>query len=155
MKNAKGDEVGWFCVCCFADERGGSWGEGTIPNAGFCANCGAASCLVPIPLWGIDSIRKNASWVGKRYYPTEEDGETRAELNRLRCTLDPFKCPGRTVREWTDAEGKVIQMVEQRLPDGRSVSMFTEERLSHEAALAWAATRLPFYTEESLRKDAS
>jgi len=60
-----------FCTMCFASERNGSWGCTTMNN--YCLNCGAGGTTVEIPEWAIENIRKNASWVGKRYYPCDED----------------------------------------------------------------------------------
>lgn len=146
MKSKDGDDVRWFCVRCFADDHGGSWGDGTHPSAGHCANCGAGESLVAIPPWAVASIREQASWVGKRYYPHEEDRATTRELRVLRCKLDPFSCPGRTVQRWIDLAGAHL-MVMQRMPGDRSVSMFPDDpSWSDEAALAWAVTRLPYYT---------
>lgn len=144
------NELRYFCVCCFADDHSGSWGETTIPNVGFCSNCGAGGGLIHIPTWSVESIRKNASWVGKRYYSADEDYEIRDEIKRLRNTLDPLNCPGRTVEEWMDEEGKRHQMVKQVLPNGRTVSIFTDTVMYEKDALIWALTKLPFYTANEL-----
>ena len=62
-----------FCVVCFASNEDGSWGCTTVPEANFCGNCSSNDCLVAIPFWAVESIRQQASWVGKRYYPCDED----------------------------------------------------------------------------------
>lgn len=70
-----------FCPACFASSEDGSWGYTCDEH--YCYNCGAGG-TVELPFWAIRSIRKQASWVGKRYYPHEEDRETREELAALR-----------------------------------------------------------------------
>lgn len=81
-----------FCPRCFADEDGGSWGDGVHgrpPEQTLCANCGAMNCGLLIPEWAIKSIREQASWVGKRYYPHAEDYEKSRELRYLRSIVSP------------------------------------------------------------------
>jgi hypothetical protein len=63
-------------------------------------NCGANGCTVPLPRWTVESIREQASWVGKRYYPHEEDIETNKEIQLLRA-LAPDD-PERTVTQCED-----------------------------------------------------
>lgn len=70
-----------FCPGCFASSEGGSWDHGC--DAAYCYNCGSGS-TVQLPRWAIQSIRQQASWVGKRYYPHEEDQQAREELRALR-----------------------------------------------------------------------
>lgn len=64
------NKVEKFCPCCFASETSGSWDHVVI--GGYCTNCGNGS-TVDLPVWAIEEIRRNASWVGKRYYPCDED----------------------------------------------------------------------------------
>lgn len=78
-------EVLDFCPGCFATNEGGSWGHGCDEH--YCYNCGFGG-TVKLPRWAVDSIREQASWVGKRYYPHEEDTQTREELTALR-SLSP------------------------------------------------------------------
>lgn len=67
-------DIAQFCVCCFADSVwGGSWG-GDVFQGG-CMNCGAGGSSITLSLMDIKQIRQQASWVGKRYYPHEEDFE--------------------------------------------------------------------------------
>jgi hypothetical protein len=112
-----------FCSLCFAnDEDGGSWGGGVC--AAHCFNCGAGGSVVTLPKHAADAIRKSASWVGKRYYPSDEDREIQAELRVLRGLITDF--PGRTAREYTDpVEGGPFWVVEQRTgPQGYTSQMF-------------------------------
>lgn len=101
-----------FCVCCFATNEDGSWGETTVgeENSSHCLNCGAGNSCFSLPEWAVKSIRQQASWVGKRYYPHEEDKETAAELERLR-VLAP-EVP-RTYEELEDGNWKVTQKTEK------------------------------------------
>ncbi len=62
-----------FCPLCFASEESSSWGADVMD--GHCFNCGASGGTVHLPAWAISEIRKNASWVGKRYYPTALVGD--------------------------------------------------------------------------------
>jgi hypothetical protein len=86
------DEIRQFCVRCFADDKGGSWGDGVYGDAKhgtLCANCGAGNCAIEIPEWAVKSIREQASWVGKRYYPIDEDRERSVEIRYLRGIAPP------------------------------------------------------------------
>lgn len=80
MNESRNDIVD-FCPRCFADTRGGSWGH--TANDWGCTNCGSPS-TVAVPAWVVDSVRENASWVGKRYYPCQEDKDDQRELEYLR-----------------------------------------------------------------------
>lgn len=75
-----------FCPGCFASEENGSWGCTTVN--GHCMNCGSAG-TIQIPRWAVDSIRRSASWVGKRYYPSAEDLDDQRELRYLRSIAQP------------------------------------------------------------------
>lgn len=107
-----------FCPGCFADSRGGSWGPGV--EGPWCGNCGSHG-TVQMPIWAVDAIRKNASWVGKRYYPHQEDKELSRELRYLRsCMPAPI---GRTVtRADYDGCNPNDWRVVQKYPDGSEVS---------------------------------
>jgi hypothetical protein len=85
-----------FCPRCFATDLDGSW-EHTVVS-GHCTNCGSGG-TVKLAKWAVDSIRQQASWVGKRYYPIKEDTEQAEELKLLRNSMTVF--PGRTI-EHTD-----------------------------------------------------
>lgn len=74
-----------FCVRCFASEDSGSWCA--TGSQTWCANCSAGGTLILIPEYAIKSIREQASWVGRRYYPSEEDLHRQAELKRMREAL--------------------------------------------------------------------
>lgn len=80
-----------FCPRCFATSESGSWNHVIV--SGYCMNCGNSS-TVTLPLWAIESIREQASWVGKRHYPSKEDRQQCAELRALRLLVAEF--PGRT-----------------------------------------------------------
>jgi len=60
-----------FCVQCFASESSGSWVHVVVGS--FCTNCCGNGTTMPLPKAAIESIRQQASWVGKRYYPHAED----------------------------------------------------------------------------------
>lgn len=108
-----------FCPQCFADDDGGSWGVGTI--GGHCLNCGAGGAI-QIPKWAVESIRQNASWVGRRYYPQDEDREIYDERKALLDLVKVF--PGREVMqarkfedgEWVDDVGRWT--IRQNTPSG-------------------------------------
>jgi hypothetical protein len=103
-----------FCPGCFADEYGGSWDHVVMGN--HCTNCGASG-MVSIPKWAVDTIRKNASWVGSRFYPCAEDYEIWEERKALLSTIETF--PGRTAFENPNEPGN--WSVTQKLPKNRSV----------------------------------
>jgi hypothetical protein len=116
-----------FCPCCFATEETGSWDH--VVTSGYCMNCGNGSC-VTLPPWAVDSIREQASWVGKRYYPHREDHERNRELRSLRKAIGRW--PGRTVESleridepdrawvhqelWSDSEHATTSTICDRLP---------------------------------------
>lgn len=89
-----------FCPGCLGSIDDSSWGE--LVAEGYCCNCGNASTIM-IPRWAVKSIREQASWVGKRYYPHKEDRERSAELEALRA-LAPDD-PERTVKPVEDPPG--------------------------------------------------
>lgn len=91
-----------FCPMCFASDDGGSWGVGTIGD--HCLNCGAGGAI-HVPRWAVDEIRRSASWVGRRYYPQDEDREIDDERRALLATVTRF--PGRhaePARRYVDGE---------------------------------------------------
>lgn len=93
-----------FCPCCFSSEDGGSWGGQAFESG--CANCGNGS-TINIPRWSVESIREQASWVGKRYYPNQEDKEACEERRRLIDLVKDF--PGRTAEGTDYLEWNVTQ----------------------------------------------
>lgn len=126
-----------FCTHCFASEEDSSWG-GTATNS-YCYNCGAGGTSIRIPKWSIDSIRSNASWVGKRYYPISEDFEKEKELKKLRSTISIFN--GRTAKQATDDPSR--WEVSQELEEGNRIIIYVSA-LSEKEALEKAKTLLPF-----------
>jgi hypothetical protein len=56
------DAVLLFCPRCFASSRDGSWGGKAEKD--FCCNCSTIGSMVRLPLWAVESIRQQASWVG-------------------------------------------------------------------------------------------
>jgi hypothetical protein len=116
-----------FCPCCFADEASGSWHHVVV--SGYCTNCGNGSTVL-LPRWAIDSIREQASWVGKRYYPHKEDAERHAERDALLALVTRF--PGRTA---TPAEGMDADQwsVRQEMPGGLSVTTLVRAETAEEA----------------------
>ncbi len=81
-----GEREIYFCSMCFAESD----------LAFHCHNCGAGGTNVSIPIGHAELIRKSASWVGKRYYPSDDDKAERAEIERLRLAIGTW--PGRTVK---------------------------------------------------------
>jgi len=124
-----------FCPQCFADDYEGSWGAGVLPG-GHCINCGAGGAI-PMPRWAVEQIRQSASWVGRRYYPGDEDREIEAERRALLATVTTF--PGRVAEPARTLEGRewVLEpghwTVKQYLTDGRSISTTVKADSADEA----------------------
>lgn len=137
------DRIVAFCVQCFADEDSGSWSHAVIPEADFCANCCASGTLVRIPARAVGSIRQQASWVGKRYYPNDEDRQRYEERADLLETISVF--PGRSARLEEDR-----WVVTQLLPDGRHVSTFVRKQDAADAMEAMRASKLRFVPAHKL-----
>lgn len=111
------DEIRQFCVRCFADDRGGSWGDGVhaIAEGGsFCANCCGIGSAFPLPQWAVDSIREQASWIGKRYYPHDEDVEKAAEVRYLRSIAPPPESTAVHLESggWNVTQGRVSTIID-------------------------------------------
>jgi len=143
-----------FCCLYFASGDSSSWGEPVME--GHCFNCGAGGTTFSIPRYAVQSIREQASWVGKRYYPSEEDLENREERKRLLASIENF--PGRTVEPAMelDRDGNEVREegrwnVKQATPgnlwSSTSVTAETEEEAWEKAKLCG----LTYYDEESLR----
>lgn len=130
-----------FCPRCFATEEDGSWCGGV--SDAFCPNCGANSSSIRIPRWAVESIRRSATWVGKRYYPDEEDKDTWNELTYHRSKVRHF--PGRSVGRARDS----TWMVSQRLPSGAVQCIFIEARTGPQA-LKKVKTLLPYVPKKAL-----
>ena len=125
-----------FCVCCFASSSDGSWG--CTVSGGHCMNCGAAGSSVLMQRWAIESIRKQASWVGKRYYSNEEDVQAAAEIKLLRGLAgDP---PGRTAKPSLTSSG--FWDVKQKTEKGW-ISVMVEATTEQEA-LDMGRSKLPY-----------
>lgn len=138
-------EVIEFCPGCFSSSDGGSCGEGIV--GGNCYNCGAGSD-VRIPRWAVESIRTQASWVGRRYYPGPEDKENAQELKYLRALPKAF--PGRSAEP--DKEEKYRWWVKQELPSttgSKSVSTMVKAS-STEDAIEASRFVLPYVPAEAL-----
>jgi hypothetical protein len=135
MANKK--SLNLFCTRCFASEDNSSWGGEVIPSR--CFNCGAGGFVIEIPKWAIDSIRKNASWVGKRYYPSQEDFETAQELKKLRASVSSFN--GRSAKQTSYDPSQWI--VSQILSGDTSTSIVVSAS-SEKEALEKAKTLLPY-----------
>ena len=85
-----------FCPGCFATENDSSGGGALVPE--YCMNCGGSP--ITVPRWAALSIRQQASWVGKRYYPNEEDEVRSAELKILRPLLPDHETDEWKVEDW-------------------------------------------------------
>lgn len=96
-RKAHRTELLYFCPGCFATNEDSSGPE--ICDAHYCFNCGM-SATVHIPRWATQSIREQASWVGKRYYPDEEDRITREELKVLRPLLPDHETDEWELMDW-------------------------------------------------------
>lgn len=140
-----------FCAKCFASSEDGSWGERVDGDdkGSHCFNCGAGNCAVRIPRWAVKSIREQASWVGKRYYPHEEDKEIHNEVQALRKLVKKF--PGRTAERCEKG-----WWVSQEIPCDRSRShmMFVSLAKAKTAAEAIERSReiLRYVPAEAMEK---
>lgn len=135
-----------FCPSCFATSENGSWNHVVMGN--HCTNCGSSGGIIKLPTFAAEEIRRNASWVGKRYYPAEEDLENSAELKKLRGKMTEY--PGRSI-ELREGAGwiKQVYMVTQKLPKGRSVSVFIDAD-TPEQAHEKTRTSLPYVEASEL-----
>lgn len=75
------DDLLWFCCACFATNEDGSWNH--ICDENYCYNC-AHGIPVQLKRYNVESIRQQASWVGKRYYPNSEDKNIAIQLREAR-----------------------------------------------------------------------
>lgn len=110
------EKIAIFCTMCLASDTDASWGGEAMD--GHCFNCGAGGCTVQIPRWAVENIRKNASWVGKRYYAHEEDHEAAKEMRALRGLATEY--PGRSTEKSVDGQAWWVM---QKMGDGRTVSV--------------------------------
>lgn len=137
------DSLILFCPMCFADEDGGSWGAGV--DADMCHNCCAVRSAIEIPRWAAESIRGQASWVGCRYYPNQEDRERFRETRALRAL--PVNFPGRTSKPVMDEVNSY--WVTQRMPGGATISSVFKA-VSEEDAIEASRLSLPYVSAEEL-----
>ena len=138
---AEASEAVDFCPLCFATNEDGSWGC-TVTTAG-CSNCGANGGIVRLPRWAVTSIRANASWVGKRYYPNDEDIQAESERRELLAQVAEF--PGRTAKPGSEPNS---WWVTQRLANGTEQSVIVVAR-SATTALEAARYSLTYVPEDS------
>lgn len=138
------DGLSHFCVMCFADESDGSWGHVTIPESNYCTNCSSGGTLIQIPRGAVESIRRNASWVGKRYYPADEDSISFREREELLKLVQSF--PGRSAKALEDESGR--WEVSQRSPDRRTTSTWVSAESGDDALRR--AKSLTYYSEDQL-----
>lgn len=136
-----------FCPGCFATSEDGSWGSVVLGD--YCLNCGAGG-TVTIPRWAVTSIRRQASWVGKRYYPCDEDFEKYAELKALRALVKSF--PGRTAEP--DKENPRRFWVKQQISENKSISTSVDASSIDEAIEASRYSGLPYVPEVPPKDDA-
>lgn len=95
-----------FCISCLCPDHNN--------DSYSCLNCGSCGSLIKLRRWQIDEICRNASWVGKRRYPTDEDIELAAEIKELRQLAAHFlgnQLPGR--KAIPPSEGMDSWMVSQ------------------------------------------
>ncbi len=133
-----------FCVCCFATEEDGSWGC-TVVGSVHCLNCGAGNSSFPLPRWATEEIRRNASWVGKRFYPSDEDVQRAEERRQLLKLVQTF--PGRIAEEMLSEKPRNpenrVWKVKQDTGQGRWSMVFVEAPAEAEA-LELARYLLPY-----------
>jgi|GEM_PF-5878246 len=75
------DEKVTFCSACFATNENGSWGANgwsvqEVEERGqncYCINCAGHGEILIMSRGAASQIRRSSSWVGKRYYPCNED----------------------------------------------------------------------------------
>jgi hypothetical protein len=129
-----------FCERCFATM---DWG------IAHCFNCGAGGTGVVMLKRQAESIRESASWVGRRFYPNEEDRENWAEVKALRRAIGTY--PGRSA-EWVPGNdgARGYWRLSQSLDNGRVVmtmvqapeGMKPEDVIEqHRDALPWGGPR--------------
>ncbi|HMJ52953.1 MAG TPA: hypothetical protein VK540_12780 [Polyangiaceae bacterium] len=106
-------------------------------------NCGNGS-TVAVPAWAVESIREQASWVGKRYYPNAEDHEACEERLALLALVKEF--PGRSV-EPTDESGRWV--VKQLQPNGL-YTMTSVDAATVDEAFGKAIAILPYVTAKMM-----
>lgn len=123
-KAAHSEELILFCPWCFASQDNASWHGELIEGA--CMNCGVSNGTVKIPRFAVEEIRKQASWVGKRYYPHEEDKELHKERMELMKLVKEF--PGRTI----EPAGRRRWEIAQKGPNG-STSVTIDGKTKGEA----------------------
>ena len=133
-----------FCPSCMASGDNSSWGGGI--DLSHCDNCGHGP-PIQIPRWAVESIRQQASWVGKRYYPHQEDRDIHQELEDLRKLIKKF--PGRTATRCAGEPGhwRVVQKIGLRATTGVLVQAKTKA-----AAFLKAHTLLPYVPASRQRK---
>jgi hypothetical protein len=88
-----------FCPGCFATSEDGSANH--VCDENYCYNCGSGG-TVTIPRWAVESIRAQASWVGKRYYPNAEDHIINAELKLLRSRMPDHETDSWKIEDWAE-----------------------------------------------------
>jgi len=94
-----GDPEEFFCTMCFATDE----------FSEHCFNCGSGGTNVSLPKSFIALIRKNASWVGRRFYASDEDKAEYAERKALRCAIGRW--PGRSVEPIVDSDDVWVKQV--------------------------------------------
>ena len=137
------DSIVDFCPSCFATSESGSWNHVVVDH--YCNNCGSSS-IIRVPLFAAVEIRRNASWVGKRYYPADEDRELARELALLRGKMTAYHGRSAQLHEgvgWIER----IFIVTQKLPGNRSVSVFIDAE-SESQAIEKTRTSLPYVEPE-------
>jgi hypothetical protein len=151
----KPDDIILFCARCFATGEGGSWGGFVdVSKDGkdnHCYNCGAGGCAVKIPRWAVKSICEQASWVGKRYYPSDEDYEHVREVKALRDLVKVY--PGRSAEKIVSERHDDADQwwVHQELPGDKRVSVIVKAATANRA-LEKARLSLPYIPQKELDK---
>lgn len=128
---------------CFASEQDGSWGQTAIRDVNHCLNCGAGGSVIAIPPFAVKSIREQASWVGRRYYPNAEDTEATEERHDLLVFVESFY--GRSAEPATTIAGH--WNVTQKTPTGSSISTLIKAD-SEADAIEKSRYRLRYFAPE-------
>jgi hypothetical protein len=142
----KREEIIDFCPSCFGSTDNSSWGSEVFPD--YCTNCGHGP-PIKLPRWAVEAIRQNASWVGKRYYPHEEDKERHRELLSLRMKMTSF--PGRTAERGADKKGWAVTQVTDEECSHGSTTVYYHDVATKKEALEKAKMHLP-YVEHPRKK---
>lgn len=133
-KDSRDWRMFFMCSHCFAED--------TID--GHCLNCGAGGTTVLVPMWFIEDLRKNGSWVCKRYFANEEDVQIARELRALREKMTEF--PDRTAELNEMPDGSKYWSIKQLAPNNTWIAVTDAAQPNDTPAsvIRRTATKLPY-----------